>query len=223
MGKREGRVVEKYDVPGYGISVDIRLLGDLTFYAEVWGETFKNKDGAALKQELYEYIKANSNIEWKSIIRISHNGYTERAQEAEFKFEYERFWYAKVGDKCRELSWGTYEAYKDKPERWLSLSYNRYRTIEDSLKQRNVNYGSSRNGESYKELVKEVEGEVFRPYSEELWAGLGKLKETINQAHARIMELISTEKGNAYLMSGGKLLLESEDLKTISPQEGKDK
>ena len=94
------------------------------------------------------------------------------------------------------------------PNFLINLSRPMYgKEITDSIKSWNCGVHKDRDGEHGLEDVEFTSGKVYRPYTEELWAGVEKLREAITQMNARIVELISTNEGIARIVSGGQLML----------------
>lgn len=207
----KGRKIEKYELRNFGITIDIKISKDLTFFAEIGSETIISASATDLKDLIYKKVKSMHAAKWKPIIRINHTGKIDHPQEACFELDYERYYYAQVGDRIRKISWASYEARKADPINLLHSSQEEYGKQEDNLKNKGCTYHRSRNGEDVVENLFTEYGELYKPYSDELWNGLEKLRECIKLANYNISQLLSTKAGISKLMNNGKLLIEFQE------------
>jgi FMN phosphatase YigB (HAD superfamily) len=110
-------------------------------------------------------------------------------------FGFERFYIGKKEKLLRKISWSEWERYnKEYKGKELSARltlYSRWTDIDP-------------------EAVREKGDEsLYRPYSKELWKGLEALRKSICEAKAKILQLITTEKGIARIKGGNALALTS--------------
>ena len=93
----------------------------------------------------------------------------------------------------------------------LQSSKRVYGVLEDKLQNKSCTYHRSRNGEDVVDNLFTEYGTSFKPYSDELWSGLEKLRECINLANYNISQLLSTEEGTSRLMGKGGLMIEFQE------------
>jgi hypothetical protein len=202
----------------FGIEVEIRLTKELEFRANVGDKRFQTKEVESLKSLIREEVQAQHMAVWLPVIKIDYGGETHSPQKADFKIEYDRFYYAEVGDSTRIINWARYEHLmeeKKEPDtrfsEWsrslIGNSSPHYGKMEDNINTRVVHFHKMRNGEEVVLPLDQVTGVVYRPYTEELWAGLEALREALNLANCKISDLISTDKGLKTLASGTRLML----------------
>lgn len=212
--KIKGRKVEDFVLRSFGTTVEIRMTTGLIFFAKIGNDVLQADNAEKLRQIIREKIELLHKAEWKPIIEIKHKGHVDHPQEANFDMTYERFYCAEVGDKVRQISWAGYEhciKEGDDPKTILYRSNEQYKKLTDEVRTRDCTYHRSRNGEPVVEILSSKCGTFYKPYSEELWQGLEKLRESISVANHKISKLISTEEGMVRLMSQGKLMITFND------------
>lgn len=212
--RKKGRKVEDYHLRSFGTTIEIRMTSDLIFFAQVGNDALQADNAETLRCMIREKIEELHDAEWKPIIEIEYKERIDHPQEAHFELSYEKFYCAEVGDKVRQISWANYEHCinegKD-PKTILYRSKEQHRKLEDKLKTRSCTYHRTRNGEEVVENLSSKYGTFYKPYSEELWNGLEKLREAITLAKHKISQLLSTEEGIAKLKSEGKLMITFDD------------
>lgn len=220
--KRRGRLIERYTEHYLDTEVELRLTRGMVFEAHIGDIVVTSTDASKIKSLVSEKIKSIMAVEWTSIIQVEFDeeehfpSDAERLrQSAQFKLGYNRLYYAKIKEideghykgqtLYRQLSWSRYhQLVEDGAESWRFVAEAKrfFGEYKDSTKEHVVSTGHEVNGEGVEEDISYVNGTFYRPYSEELWQGLGKLRDVINQANSKISELVSTDAGLNILMSG---------------------
>lgn len=196
----------------YKIDVNIYLnkTGDNPrFEAELGGESIYDTDYVSLRKKINERARICFAADWKPIIEIHTTSPSSLEQEVDWNFRFRRFYYAVVGNSYRELSWDTYQAWKERgvddrselinaSRHWMAAGTAENKGMPgDETKPRHVLY----NGEEIRYQI----GNYYRPYSEDLWNGLVKLRDVSVEAGIRLINLLGSDEGLALILKGPTL------------------
>lgn len=206
----KGRLVETMHLTEFGMKVEIRLSTDLEFRARVGEDTLYDYNAEKLRKrirlEVAKYFKA----EWKPLVSITFDGQVNTTQKGQIEFTYERIYYAKIGDHYEYIGWGLYESLLEggaPHSEFVRNARQLHQGPKDEVRTYMVRTQCQRNGEDVDEGVENLEGTVYRPYSDELWEGLEQLLIAVNRVNTKISDLIGTDEGLALITGGGQLAL----------------
>lgn len=167
----------------------------MQFEAEYGGRTFHSKDGAEVKAQVLDAIKAQCALEFHPVIEVAlRHGYSSSSHHAEVQaasiiLELARYYYAVDGEVMWILSWDNFESGNlERTKGWhphtgrerFSLPFRREANWDDRL---------------------------YAAYSEELWAGLQELQAVIEKARERVLELMMGDIGLESIRAMGARIL----------------
>lgn len=201
MARRQQRGVRKIEIFKHEVSqmeVPIYLnTNNSTFETEVEQDGWRciDKDLNVLKSKVAEYLDNRVDLGWRWIIEIeysSRSNLSRRSREHVFGFKKSKYLLSNYRVNGKYL--------KTEPRQFLE-SHPDYNNLEKYYLQDATTWRwGSRDDEGDIEFPYSHEGHFGNPmvcleYSEEVWAALDKMQETISRVNAQFQELIGTNEG----------------------------
>ena len=204
--KSKGRLIENYEHRKAHVSVPIRFYSDEgVFRAKFNNQIFHDADIRKLRNQLFIAIEQGTSLEWQPVIIVSFgNHFREDIHLVSMSFD--REWFAKRADGgWLNAEWDTkvFEPGEERKfggpsDRFHSASYfsiSRYKNGQRV----DVNFEIPFTDREYNGT--DSYPTYYIAYTEELWATLEALRDTLRKIEQRIIDVLGNERKRLELIT----------------------
>lgn len=165
----------------------------MTFQAEWAGKTYWNKDGAVLRKQILEMVAASEHLEFSPVIEVKMQpgrGCRYGTLCVDLSMELDRWFYASSNAGLLKLAW------EDQDNKQKIKHWNPGKDFTGMPCHTRPRYAPDFD-------------RYYLAYTEDLWAGLGALFDTVERARAKVEELLGTDDAVHRLETVGAELIKA--------------